>query len=75
MYLTNKTDVYIPYSGRKTVSLDTVRGVFVLKFDEAEDMATLVEYHMDGLRQRSVYALAQKDFSKPGKICNMQSKG
>lgn len=51
----------------QSVSLSTVRGKFVLKCVEAEDMEALVARYLDGLRQRSVYALAQEDASKPGR--------
>lgn len=51
----------------ESVSLATVRGEFVLKCGEAVDMAALVEKFLEGLRQRSVYALAQQDATKPGK--------
>ncbi|XP_044074657.1 unconventional myosin-VIIb-like [Siniperca chuatsi] len=49
----------------QTVSLATVSGEFVLKSGEAADMAALTETNLEGLRQRSVYALAQQDASKP----------
>ncbi|XP_042338431.1 unconventional myosin-VIIb-like, partial [Plectropomus leopardus] len=49
----------------QTVSLVTVRGEFVLKSAEAADMAALVEVNLEGLRERSVYALAQQDLNKP----------
>lgn len=49
------------------MSLATVRGEFVLKSGEAADMAALIKENLEGLRQRSVYALAQQDVSKPGK--------
>lgn len=48
------------------MSLSTVRGEFVLKSVEAVDMAALIETNLEGLRQRSVFALAQQDASKPG---------
>ncbi|XP_070700920.1 unconventional myosin-VIIb-like [Pempheris klunzingeri] len=49
----------------QSVGLATVRGEFVLKSAEAADMAALIKRNMDGLRQRSVYALAQQDVNKP----------
>ncbi|XP_071348422.1 unconventional myosin-VIIa-like isoform X2 [Trachinotus anak] len=49
----------------QSVSLATVRGDFVLKCGEAVDMAALIESNMEGLRQHSVYAVAQTDTSKP----------
>ncbi|XP_034411330.1 unconventional myosin-VIIa-like [Cyclopterus lumpus] len=48
----------------ESLSLATVNGEFVLKAGEAEDMAELIERNLDGLRQRSVYALAQQDASR-----------
>lgn len=51
----------------QSVSLSTVRGKFVLKCAEAEDMEALVVKYLDGLRERSVYALTQEDASKPGR--------
>ncbi|XP_068165927.1 unconventional myosin-VIIb-like [Antennarius striatus] len=48
-----------------SVSLTTVRGSFELKCEEAEDMVALIELHLGGLRQRSLYLLAQQDTSSP----------
>eukprot|EP00064_Thunnus_orientalis_P004684 superscaffoldBa00000434_g4696 len=48
-----------------SVSLATVRGDFVLKCDEAVHMAALIEKNLDGLRERSVFALVQQDTNKP----------
>ncbi len=53
-----------------SVSLDTIRGKFVLKCDEAAEMVALIEELMDGLRQRSVYALALQDVNKPCKCAH-----
>ena len=53
--------------GAQSVSLTTVKGEFVLKSWEAPEMAELIEKNLEGLRQRSVYALSQQDVSKPGK--------
>ncbi|KAI3375240.1 hypothetical protein L3Q82_021746, partial [Scortum barcoo] len=49
----------------QSVSLATVRGEFVLKSTGAAEMAALIEENLNGLRKRSVYALAQQDVSKP----------
>lgn len=49
------------------MSLATVRGEFVLKSAEAAEMAALIKKNLDGLRQRSLYALTQQDASKPSK--------
>lgn len=48
--------------------MDTVRGEFVLASEEAADMAALIDEHLEGLRQYSVYAMAKQDVSKPGKF-------
>ncbi|XP_039999659.1 unconventional myosin-VIIa-like, partial [Xiphias gladius] len=48
-----------------SVCLATVQGDFVLKCREAVDMAALIENTLEGLRQHSVFALAQQDTSKP----------
>uniref|UniRef100_A0A3B4TMB3 Unconventional myosin-VIIa-like n=1 Tax=Seriola dumerili TaxID=41447 RepID=A0A3B4TMB3_SERDU len=49
----------------QSVTLATLQGDFVLKCGEAVDMAALIEYNLEGLRQHSVYAVAQQDTSKP----------
>lgn len=49
-----------------SVGLTTVRGEFVLKGEKAADMAALIEEHLEGLRGRSVYTLAQQDISGTG---------
>lgn len=48
------------------MSLTTVRGEFVLKGEKSADMAALIEEHLEGLRGRSAYALAQQDSGKIG---------
>ncbi|XP_018532939.1 unconventional myosin-VIIa isoform X2 [Lates calcarifer] len=47
------------------VRLATVRGDFDLRCAEAVEMAALIEDTLKGLRQHSVYALAQQDTNKP----------
>ncbi|XP_039672113.1 unconventional myosin-VIIb-like [Perca fluviatilis] len=49
----------------QSVSLATVKGEFVLKSGEAVDMVAVIEKNLKGLRQRSVYAVARHDASKP----------
>ncbi|XP_023277674.1 unconventional myosin-VIIa-like [Seriola lalandi dorsalis] len=49
----------------QSVTLATLQGDFVLKCGEAVDLAALIEYNLEGLRQHSVYAVAQQDTSKP----------
>uniref|UniRef100_A0A3Q3MPN1 Unconventional myosin-VIIa-like n=1 Tax=Mastacembelus armatus TaxID=205130 RepID=A0A3Q3MPN1_9TELE len=56
---------YLEVKDVQRTSLATVHGVFVLKCGEAADIAALIETNLEGLRQRSVYALAQQDASKP----------
>ncbi|XP_077580422.1 unconventional myosin-VIIb-like isoform X2 [Stigmatopora nigra] len=48
----------------QSVSIATVRGEFVLMCSEADDMDTLVQQNLNGLRARSVFALAEQDFNK-----------
>ncbi|XP_011484715.1 unconventional myosin-VIIa [Oryzias latipes] len=50
----------------QSVNLSTIRGEFVLKSIEADDMKELLENNLEGLRKLSVYAVAQQDVSKPG---------
>lgn len=52
--------------GAPSVGLTTVRGEFVLKGEKAAGMAALIEEHLEGLRGRSVYTLAQQDISRTG---------
>ncbi|KAM8728243.1 unconventional myosin-VIIa-like [Acanthopagrus schlegelii] len=52
------------YLSAQSVTLDTVRGEFVLASAEAADMAALINEHLEGLRQHSVYAMAKQDVSK-----------
>uniref|UniRef100_H3CR28 Myosin VIIBb n=1 Tax=Tetraodon nigroviridis TaxID=99883 RepID=H3CR28_TETNG len=51
--------------GSWSARLTTVRGEFVLKGQKAAAMAALVQEHLEGLRGRSVYALAQQDSENP----------
>ncbi|KAM3603846.1 uncharacterized protein V6R79_002916 [Siganus canaliculatus] len=60
VHLTNQSHL-----SAATVNLTTIRGEFVLKAEEAADMAALIDSYLEGLKQRSVYALAQQDASKP----------
>uniref|UniRef100_A0A671VL09 Myosin VIIBb n=1 Tax=Sparus aurata TaxID=8175 RepID=A0A671VL09_SPAAU len=53
------------YLSAQSVTMDTVRGEFVLASEEAADMAALIDEHLEGLRQYSVYAMAKQDVSKP----------
>ncbi|XP_054452712.1 unconventional myosin-VIIa-like [Anoplopoma fimbria] len=53
------------FSDNASLSLATVKGEYVLKSAEAADMAALIEENLVGLRQRSIYALAQQDVSRP----------
>uniref|UniRef100_A0A8D3ALB0 Myosin VIIBb n=1 Tax=Scophthalmus maximus TaxID=52904 RepID=A0A8D3ALB0_SCOMX len=51
--------------GAQSVNLSTIRGDFVLRSGEAVDMAAIIDSNLEGLRQHSVYALAQQDTSRP----------
>lgn len=53
------------FSGQ-SVTLATVQGDYVLKCGEAEEMAALIEYNLEGLRQHSVYAVVLQDTGKQG---------
>lgn len=55
------------FSDTGSLSLATVKGEFVLTSADAVEMAALIEKNLDGLRRRSVYALAQQDVGKPGR--------
>lgn len=48
------------------MGLTTIRGEFVLRGEKAADLAALIEEHLEGLRGRSVYTLAQQDISSTG---------
>lgn len=50
--------------GAQSVRVVTVGGEYVLECEEAADMTTLVGKHLDGLRERSVYAMVQQDTGK-----------
>lgn len=52
------------YLNTNSVRLTTVQGEFVLKSVDALDMAALIEENVEGLRERSEYALVQSDTSK-----------
>lgn len=49
----------------QSVTLATFRGEFVLKSAEAEDMTALIQSNLEGLRERSDFALVFIDNSKP----------
>uniref|UniRef100_H2M010 Uncharacterized protein n=1 Tax=Oryzias latipes TaxID=8090 RepID=H2M010_ORYLA len=49
----------------QSVNLSTIRGEFVLKSIEADDMKELLENNLEGLRKLSVYAVAQQDVRDP----------
>ncbi|XP_047446348.1 unconventional myosin-VIIa-like isoform X2 [Mugil cephalus] len=51
--------------GAQFISLSTVRWDFVLRCVQALDMNALIEENVEGLRQRSVYAIVQRDTTKP----------
>uniref|UniRef100_A0A8C9Y8E5 Myosin VIIBb n=1 Tax=Sander lucioperca TaxID=283035 RepID=A0A8C9Y8E5_SANLU len=64
-YLEVKDMHMISHVSAQSVNLATVKGEFVLKSGEAVDMAAVIKKNLEGLRQRSVYALAQHDASEP----------
>lgn len=53
------------FSKTQSVTLATIQGEFVLKTAEAEDMTALIQRNLEGLRERSDYALVVTDNSKP----------
>ncbi|KAM8850065.1 unconventional myosin-VIIa-like [Spinachia spinachia] len=53
------------FSDTESLSLATVKAEFVLKSASAVEMAALIEKNLNGLRRRSVYAMAQQDAGKP----------
>uniref|UniRef100_A0A674CB98 Myosin VIIB n=1 Tax=Salmo trutta TaxID=8032 RepID=A0A674CB98_SALTR len=48
----------------QSVSLATLRGQFLLQSVEAGEMADLIQWYLEGLRERSVYAVALQDVNK-----------
>lgn len=48
------------------MSLSTAREEYTFKCEEAAAMTELMVYNVEGLRQRSVYALVQQDVNKQG---------
>ncbi|XP_061746210.1 unconventional myosin-VIIb-like isoform X2 [Nerophis ophidion] len=51
-------------ASNQSISISTVRGEFVLKCGEADDLVAIVEQNLSGLRARSIFALAQQDSNK-----------
>ncbi|XP_031662727.1 unconventional myosin-VIIa [Oncorhynchus kisutch] len=48
----------------QSVSLATLRGQFLLQSVEAGEMADLIQWYLEGLRERSVYAVALQDINR-----------
>ncbi|KAM9459633.1 unconventional myosin-VIIb-like [Salvelinus alpinus] len=48
----------------QSVSLATLRGQFLLQSVDAGEMADLIQWYLEGLRERSVYAVALQDVNK-----------
>lgn len=46
--------------------MNTVRGEYTLRCKEAAVMTELMVFNVEGLRQRSEWALVQQDVSKQG---------
>uniref|UniRef100_A0A4W5PKL4 Myosin VIIB n=1 Tax=Hucho hucho TaxID=62062 RepID=A0A4W5PKL4_9TELE len=61
----NSTDIM------KSVSLATLRGQFLLQSVDAGEMADLIQLYLEGLRERSVYAVALQDINKQGRSITM----
>ncbi|XP_067331027.1 unconventional myosin-VIIa-like isoform X2 [Channa argus] len=62
------------YFSAQSVSLTTVRGEYVLKSEEAAEMAELIKENLEGLRRRSKYALALQGASKPDDPMSLDCK-
>uniref|UniRef100_A0A3B3UW20 Unconventional myosin-VIIa-like n=1 Tax=Poecilia latipinna TaxID=48699 RepID=A0A3B3UW20_9TELE len=58
----------IPYVEVKkvqmSVSVDTLRGQYTLRCQDVADMTKMMQYNVNGLKQRSVYAVVQQDVPK-----------
>uniref|UniRef100_A0A8C7I0X9 Unconventional myosin-VIIb n=1 Tax=Oncorhynchus kisutch TaxID=8019 RepID=A0A8C7I0X9_ONCKI len=48
----------------QSVSLATLRGQFLLQSVDAGEMADLIQWYLEGLKERSVYAVALQDVNK-----------
>uniref|UniRef100_A0A3Q2TMD6 Unconventional myosin-VIIa-like n=1 Tax=Fundulus heteroclitus TaxID=8078 RepID=A0A3Q2TMD6_FUNHE len=57
--------VQMASEGNQSVSLSTIRGQYVLRSEEAAEMAKAMQYNVDGLKVRSVYALVQSFCRSP----------
>lgn len=53
------------YFSAQSVTLTTVRGEFVLRCTDAEEMTALIKTNLEGLKERSEFALVLSDTSKP----------
>ncbi|XP_013858260.1 unconventional myosin-VIIa [Austrofundulus limnaeus] len=51
-------------NNQQSMSLSTVRGEYTFRCAEAADMTNLMVFNVEGLRQRSEFALVQQDVSK-----------
>uniref|UniRef100_A0A672ZFW3 Myosin VIIBb n=1 Tax=Sphaeramia orbicularis TaxID=375764 RepID=A0A672ZFW3_9TELE len=63
-YLEVKDVEVLSYFNTKSVRLVTVQGDFVLKSVDAVDMAALIAENLEGLRDRTEFALVQSDTNK-----------
>uniref|UniRef100_A0A3B5LHT9 Uncharacterized protein n=1 Tax=Xiphophorus couchianus TaxID=32473 RepID=A0A3B5LHT9_9TELE len=54
----------VQIDSHQSVSVDTLRGQYTLRCQDAADMAKMMQYNVNGLRQRSVYAMVQQDVPK-----------
>ncbi|XP_029971015.1 unconventional myosin-VIIa-like [Salarias fasciatus] len=50
--------------GTRSMTLTTVGQEYILKSESAADMAALIQENLEGLRQRSIYALVQSEVSR-----------
>ncbi|XP_054889758.1 unconventional myosin-VIIa-like isoform X2 [Poeciliopsis prolifica] len=56
--------VQMASDSHQSVNMDTLRGQYTLRCQDGADMAKMMQYNVDGLRQRSVYAVVQQDIPK-----------
>uniref|UniRef100_A0A8C7NX38 Myosin VIIBb n=1 Tax=Oncorhynchus mykiss TaxID=8022 RepID=A0A8C7NX38_ONCMY len=59
------------YGQGPSVSLATLRGQFLLQSVDAGEMADLIQWYLEGLKERSVYAVALQDVNKQGRSMTM----
>ncbi|XP_062337712.1 unconventional myosin-VIIb [Osmerus eperlanus] len=51
-------------TGSQSLSLDTMQGLYLLRCALAGEMAELIQVYLEGLKERSVYAVALQDINR-----------